>query len=255
MSVFASNIPDSMSEDAIVELMQRSGRVVSIRMMVSQKRTAAPNTVVAFCDFADAISARSAVSALNGYTFANGTRMAVKLADRKRDRHASDEVDTRVRFVEGSSLGLAGDPIQVALSKLPVEDLYEAVEQLRLLSVERPAVARQLLANNPQLRYAVVLILQHAGRVPLQLPREAIFGEVAASHAAPTTAAEAAPSTGASATPANDMFAEAERAIAQLTQEELTKLLMLTDADFAGFPPAEGAHLRALQAELKKMLS
>jgi hypothetical protein len=251
-SVFVSSIPKSMSEDRLLEVLQRGGRVVSLRVMVSQKRpgSAPTDTMVAFCDYADSAAAKAAVAVANGFVCPDGTRLAAKLSEKKRPREEQEQAENE--FVHGSSLAGPGDPIQVALSQIPPSELYEAVEQLRVLVLERPAAARQLLSTNPQLRYAVALVLQHAGRVPLQLPRVAVLGEAQVAQLQPSadsvTTAPAVASTGQS------MRDAAIAAISELSELELHRMLALTDDDLRQHDPVTADYLRSLQAELKKLL-
>ncbi|KAG5471035.1 hypothetical protein CUR178_02342 [Leishmania enriettii] len=71
-------------------------------------------------------------------------------------------------------LGREGSLVLDALRDMATEEVYAAVEQLRVLALERPNDAKRLLHNNPALKSAVVMTLQHAGRIPFgSLPRDA----------------------------------------------------------------------------------
>uniref|UniRef100_A0A6U4S9Z7 RRM domain-containing protein n=1 Tax=Neobodo designis TaxID=312471 RepID=A0A6U4S9Z7_NEODS len=248
-SIYLSNVHESLSDERLEHVLQRAGRVLSLRLMEPQRRGAAPNTRVGFCDFADNAAAVAAVSIINGFLCPDGSKISAKLSERKRNRDEQED-DHSKEFVFGSSLAGPGDPIQVALSGIPVPELYEAVEQLRVMALERPAAARQLLAANPQLRYAVTIVLQHAERVPLVLPRGAVLGDapVAPSQPVADTPVATAGSAGQS------MQEAAVAAVQELSEVELQRLLGLTEEDFSQQDPATAAHLRALQGEILKLL-
>lgn len=81
------------------------------------------------------------------------------------------------------------------LKTTAVEEAYEAVEQLRVLAMERPRDAHHLLQENPALVSAVIMILQHAKRISFgPLPPEAFdaTSTTIASPIAPPAAAAAA---------------------------------------------------------------
>ncbi|KAG5470617.1 hypothetical protein LSCM1_01863 [Leishmania martiniquensis] len=78
------------------------------------------------------------------------------------------------RFFTDPILGRDGSLVLDALRGMATEEAYAAVEQLRVLALERPNEAKRLLHNNPALKSAVVMTLQHAGRIPFgSLPRDA----------------------------------------------------------------------------------
>lgn len=78
------------------------------------------------------------------------------------------------RFYTDPILGRDGSLVLDALRGMATEEAYSAVEQLRVLALERPNEAKCLLHNNPALKSAVIMTLQHAGRIPLgSLPRDA----------------------------------------------------------------------------------
>ncbi|AIO01109.1 hypothetical protein LPMP_322250 [Leishmania panamensis] len=78
------------------------------------------------------------------------------------------------RFFTDPILGREGSLVLDALRGMATEEAYSAVEQLRVLALERPTEAKRLLHNNPALKSAVVMTLQHAGRIPFgSLPRDA----------------------------------------------------------------------------------
>jgi hypothetical protein len=249
-SIYLSNVHESLAEERLEQLLQRAGRVLSLRLMEPQRRGAAPNTRVGFCDFADHAAAVAAVSIVNGFLCPDGSKVAAKLSERKRTREVQEDDDTK-EFVIGTTLAGAGDPIQVALCNIPVPELYEAVEQLRVMALERPAAARQLLGSNPQLRYAVTIVLQHAERVPLSLPRGAVLGDRPAAPAQPSAEdGDMVKKEGSE----SSMQEAAVKAVQELSETELQRLLALTEEDFKQQDPATAAHLRSLQGEILKLL-
>ncbi|KAL7709603.1 RNA recognition motif(a.k.aRRM RBD or RNP domain) [Lotmaria passim] len=71
-------------------------------------------------------------------------------------------------------LGRDSSLVLNSLRGMATEEAYAAVEQLRVLALERPDEAKLLLQNYPALKSAVVITLQHAGRLAHgPLPAEA----------------------------------------------------------------------------------
>jgi hypothetical protein len=71
-------------------------------------------------------------------------------------------------------LGRGDTVVLNSLRGMATEEAYAAVEQLRVLALERPDEAKMLLQNCPALKSAVVITLQHAGKLARgRLPHEA----------------------------------------------------------------------------------
>lgn len=164
-------------------------------------------------DYVDEKTAQEAILRLHGHAFGDRT-MRVSLMDsrlRKRGRkevpgyhsYGSSGRGGRGGGWTSSSVGLAAqtahatddrgrplmqfsrgffDPVLGredsmvldVLKRTSTEEAYEAVEQLRVLVMERPEDAQRLLQENPALISAVIMVLQHARRIPFgALPPEA----------------------------------------------------------------------------------
>ncbi|EPY28016.1 hypothetical protein STCU_05343 [Strigomonas culicis] len=121
------------------------------------------------------------------------------------------------RFFQDPLLGPEESPVVHALRAFATEEAYEAVEQLRVLAIERRADAKLLLEEKPALTAAVVCILQHAGKLPDgQLPPAAF------------EAAQEEPAVGNSRRE-NEAVAPAAPETSQLTKEDTDEVLSLLD--------------------------
>ena len=138
-------------------------------------------------------------------------------------------------LVPGSSICAPTNPVQAALASMPIATLYEAVEQLRAFAADNPAAAEKLLAGNPQLRLAVVLVMQHAKVLPETLPPEATAA-LAPSPVAPVAGADAA-----------------IQALAELSEAELQEIMSLSPEDLAKLPEPTRSQLTAIQTQLKAL--
>ena len=118
--------------------------------------------------------------------------------------------------------------------------MYEAVEQLRLLALERPTEAALLLEAYPQLRVAVVTILQQAGKIPMgPLPTNALVSLAERNELNSATPA-AAPAAASAPASVPDMDDETRRTVEQILEslppEKVERLLTMTDADVGKIP-------------------
>lgn len=149
----------------------------------------------------------------------------------------------------------ADKTIENALRTCPIADAYEAVEQLRVLAADRPDEAVQLLAQHPQLGVAVVMILQHAGKMPMgPLPAEALRPTVAAPQAPPqasSSSGSAASENSSQETLPDEVIAHVMKIVASLPEEQVEQISKMTAEDFAKIPdPAQRLQLQTLQKQL-----
>ena len=250
-TVHISNIPRSTTEAQIRPLFQQCGQVLAFRF-VDSKRGPDGDFKYGFCDFSDAAGGAAAIAKFDGYEM-NGQRLRVALAERSSKRVRDDrtfETTNPVEAAAAAELGLplgqqftpsavcpASNPLQALLATIPQNTLYEAVEQLRGMAIDRPDDALALLEANPQLRHAIVLILQHGGVLPAQLPPEA-FSDKRPEVAAASTSGDAA----------------TMQAIQDLSEDELQHILSLSKADLEELPEPSRSQLAALQGKLKLLV-
>ena len=256
-SVFFANLHFSVPVSAVRELFERKGRVLGCRTL---ERKEGRDTLVGFVDYKDPASAIEAVATLAGHTFGQAPhhRLSVKLADSRSnkrsrdadDNNANDASEAAVEFVS-SSLAQPGDPVQVCLAEMPLEELYEAVEQLRQMIDDYPDKARSLLHDNPQLRYAVTMILQKQQKLPAELPPEA-YGLVVQPAKISAQLMEEMQRQQQEEEAAE--MAAATEAAAELDENELATVFALTEDDLSALPPEEAMKLRTLQKHLRNML-
>jgi cleavage stimulation factor subunit 2 len=299
-SVFFNNVPLGVTERQLRSYFETTGHVVGFRLIQPQPGR---ESQFGFVDYVDPGSASTAVKQLDGFELA-GKRLKVSLSSsRKRDRRGTQMVNpasaadaggeeapplptgppfTLPRGYHNPVLG-ADNPVDACLVRLPQVLVYEAVEQLRLLALERPTEASLLLEAYPQLRAATVTVLQQAGRLPLgPLPSEALvaFADRGEQHATPAqqpvgqlakpAAAQLASTAPATVTAAKPRAAAAappvmlddatrkmvEQILEKLPPEKVEKLLAMTDADVLKIPdPGQRRQVAMLRQHLLPLLN
>lgn len=249
-----------MREAEIRDLFERCGRVLNLRFVDPEKesvpvpqqrgRNAKKNdTHIGFCDFTDEASARTCVDRLNGFMLDAAHRLRVVLSERKRPREDGTDGDpVGEPFLRDSALLPADDPIQQQLVKMDVAELYEAVEQLRVLCIEKRSQAAALLEVNPQLRYAVTLILQHAGHLPKDLPPEA--SQAIATRAKPKVEQVVVKREEDAASTAMDAQTAAIEAMKTMSPGEIRDIMDLTEADFKALDAETAIQMRLLRDQI-----
>ncbi|ESL10616.1 hypothetical protein TRSC58_01648 [Trypanosoma rangeli SC58] len=217
-----------------------------------------------FADYLDVASAEEAIQRLNGTSFGERTMKVMSAANprpRKRNRQHMHTHDPPVRggmtFPRGyvdPLLGRDDTNILECLQHMSVSDAYEAVEQLRVLVLERKDEARQLLDGCPALRLAVVMILQHAGRLPYgPLPVEAVrHTEARPVNAAPTTGEE--DTTEKKVEPTNEERDEVIEILTKLSEEDVERIVTMSDEDLDRIPDrVQRQQMSVLRARLLDM--
>jgi hypothetical protein len=264
-SVFFSGVPLGVSERQLRKLFGQSGHIVGFRIM---PLLPGKEFMSGFVDYVDGKSADEAISQLDGHLFGESKMKVTNASARKRprqgDRHGGAGSDAQqptgpmMDFKKGfQNLFLPGDQrIEGALRQLPVADAYEAVEQLRILVLERPDDARTLLESNPQLAVAVIMILQHAGKLPVDhLPEEAVVqagtaGEASVGAPAGSNAEVPPQDEGTSA----EVIAQVMAIIEGMDPDDVEQISKMTPEQLAAIPdPAARQQLQFLQKQLKIM--
>ncbi|CUI15474.1 RNA-binding protein, putative [Bodo saltans] len=255
-SVFFSGVPLGVSERDIRKMFSQAGHVVGFRIM---PLIPGKEFMSGFVDYVDGRSADEAISQLDGHLFGETKMKVTNAASRKRARQPAGgdaSAGPLLEFKKGfQNLFLPGDQrIEGALRQLPISDAYEAVEQLRILVLERPEDARALLEANPQLAVAVVMILQHAGKLPIDhLPEDAVVRAGSVSATASTTAATSA-SSASGDQPTADVIAQVMAIIEGMDPEDVEQISKMTPEQLAAIPDeAARKQLEFLQRQLKLM--
>ncbi|RMZ80861.1 hypothetical protein DV737_g2776, partial [Chaetothyriales sp. CBS 132003] len=136
-SVFIGNVPFSITEEQLKDLLGQAGPVVRLRMLMNPD-TGKPRGY-GFADFIDADSAAAAVRNLNGLDI-QGRKIRV---DWPTGSHG-DKEPLKV-----------SDSISSTLNALPPPQLLDALTQMKAMALSEPAKATELLTQAPQLSYAI----------------------------------------------------------------------------------------------------
>ncbi|KEG12961.1 hypothetical protein DQ04_01301050 [Trypanosoma grayi] len=260
-SVFFTSVPLFVEEHSLRKHFESVGHITDFRFLGP---TPGRDFRYGFADYLDVTSAEEAIARLNGTSFGERTMKVMSAANsRSRKRHrqqASSTLEPPVRgglvFPRGyvdPLLGRDDTSVLESLHSTPVSEAYEAVEQLRVLVLERRAEARKLLESCPALRLAVVMILQHAGRLPYgPLPPEALqHPSSETSNATPAAAQEAEAVTGV---PAEEERDEVIEILTKLSEEEVERIMTMSDADLNRIPDlAQREQMSLLRARLVEM--
>ena len=248
-------MPIGISERQLRTYFESAGHIIGLRLIQPQQ---GKDSQFGFVDFLDPSSATDAVSQLDGLEL-GGKRLKVSLAaqGRKRDRQDKKGDAAVVAGGDDGEAVMSGppfalprgyqnpilgndNPVDACLIQMPQVELYEAVEQLRLLALERPTEAALLLEAYPQLRVAVVTILQQAGKIPMgPLPTNALVSLAERNELNSATPA-AAPAAASAPASVPDMDDETRRTVEQILEslppEKVERLLTMTDADVGKIP-------------------
>ncbi|RMZ83179.1 hypothetical protein DV738_g1366, partial [Chaetothyriales sp. CBS 135597] len=174
-SVFIGNVPFSITEEQLKDLLGQAGPVVRLRMLMNPD-TGKPRGY-GFADFIDADSAAAAVRNLNGLDI-QGRKIRV---DWPTGSHGDKELS---HVSGGGALDAAdhtqappsaapnalpplpsgtdlppnlkvSDSISATLNALPPAQLLDALTQMKAMALSEPAKATELLTQAPQLSYAI----------------------------------------------------------------------------------------------------
>ncbi|KAI0008813.1 hypothetical protein F4779DRAFT_417438 [Xylariaceae sp. FL0662B] len=204
--VFVGNIPYGLSEEQISDIFSTAGKVINFRL-VYDRETGRPKGF-GFAEYPDADSAASAVRNLNDYEIM-GRKLRVDYSTEGRvdgddNNNASagygqasngtshlpsqptpagslPPLPPGVSLPPGAS---ATDAISQTLSALPPTQLLDILSQMKFLATTDPERATELLAQAPQLSYAIFQALLLMGLVS----PEAIHSVVDTSAAPPPMA-------------------------------------------------------------------
>ncbi|KAI0102955.1 hinge domain of cleavage stimulation factor subunit 2-domain-containing protein [Nemania sp. FL0031] len=288
--VFVGNIPYGLSEEQISDIFSTAGKVLNFRL-VYDRETGRPKGF-GFAEYPDADSAASAVRNLNDHEIM-GRKLRVDYSTEGRvDGDDNNSAPTNYgQTTNGASHSTtqaqssgslpplppgkelppgmtATDAISRTLNTLPPSQLLDILSQMKSLATTDPARATELLAQAPQLSYAIFQALLLMGLVspeaiqsvldtsaappPVAQPTP-IYPPTVPSYAAPATstppvpAAYAPPTT--SAAPAPYAPPAANPPAAQQDPDALMQAVMnLPQETIDQLPDAERQQILALRA-------
>lgn len=273
--VFFTGVPLTVEKSKLRQHFESVGHVVDFRLF-----DPAPGKDFrhGLADYMDDRTAAEAISRLNGITFgerAIRVTMATTRSGtgggggckRRRDAQGGGRVEAEGRggimfprgFVD-PVLGREESLVLDCLRGLSTTDAYEAVEQLRVLAIERRKDAKALLDENAALRSAVVMILQHAGRLPTgSLPAEAyqVTTAATASSAEETRRSEWSSSDAKLVKPTTEeQRDEVMHLISNLSEADVERILTMSAADLQQVPDLpQRRQLQVLRDRLLEMSS
>lgn len=269
-SVFFSGVPLFVEGHTLRKHFESVGHITDFRFLGP---TPGKDFRYGFADYLDVTSAEEAIQRLNGTSFGERTMKVMSAAHsrgRKRHRHQphahahAHEPPVRggMMFPRGyvdPLLGRDDTSILECLQRTPVPDAYEAVEQLRVLALERKGEARKLLDNCPALRLAVVMILQHAGRLPYgPLPPGALqHAATRTTGATPATVEEEAEVEAKGK--GGNVYTEKERdevidILTKLSEDDVERIVTMSDEDLNRIPdPGQRQQISVLRDRLLEM--
>jgi len=158
-SVFVGNIPYEATEEKLKDIFTEVGPVVSFKL-VFDRETGKPKGY-GFCEFKDQETALSAMRNLNGFEIA-GRTLRVDNACTEKSRM---EIQSLMQVQETPAEPLHGPPvdperapetISKAVASLPPEQMFQLMQQMKMCIQNNPQEARTMLAQNPQLAYALL---------------------------------------------------------------------------------------------------
>jgi cleavage stimulation factor subunit 2 len=168
-SVFVGNIPFSLSEEQIIQILSNAGQVIRFRL-ISNPETGKPRGY-GFADFNDADAAASAVRNLNGYEI-QGRKIRVDWPTEKDQPGQDQPVQAHIDIPQPAPAGApvlpplppgtdlppnlkATDAISQTLNTLPPPQLLDVLTQMKAMAISEPQRATEILKAAPQLSYAI----------------------------------------------------------------------------------------------------
>jgi len=158
-SVFVGNIPYEATEEKLKDIFSEVGPVVSFKL-VFDRETGKPKGY-GFCEFKDQETALSAMRNLNGFEIA-GRTLRVDNACTEKSRMELQSLMQVQETTTESPFGPPVDPerapetISKAVASLPPEQMFQLMQQMKMCIQNNPQEARTMLAQNPQLAYALL---------------------------------------------------------------------------------------------------
>ena len=161
-SVFVGNIPYEATEEQLKDIFSEVGSVVSFRL-VYDRETGKPKGY-GFCEYQDQETALSAMRNLNGREF-SGRALRVDNAASEKNKEELKSLGPAAPIIDSPY----GDPIDPedapesitrAVASLPPEQMFELMKQMKLCVQNSHQEARNMLLQNPQLAYALLLVAQ-----------------------------------------------------------------------------------------------
>jgi len=158
-SVFVGNIPYEATEEKLKDIFTEVGPVVSFKL-VFDRETGKPKGY-GFCEFKDQETALSAMRNLNGFEIA-GRTLRVDNACTEKSRMEIQSLMQESTSSTESPYGPPVDPekapetISKTVASLPPEQMFQLMQQMKMCIQNNPQEARVMLAQNPQLAYALL---------------------------------------------------------------------------------------------------
>jgi len=158
-SVFVGNIPYEATEEKLKEIFTEVGPVVSFKL-VYDRETGKPKGY-GFCEFKDQETALSAMRNLNGFEIA-GRTLRVDNACTEKSRMEIQSLMQETSSTTESPFGPPVEPerapetISKTVASLPPEQMFQLMQQMKMCIQNNPQEARVMLAQNPQLAYALL---------------------------------------------------------------------------------------------------
>lgn len=164
--IFIGNIPFDITEEQVIDIFKEVGPVQSFRLMFD--RETGRSRGYAFCEYADSETASSAIRNLNGFEI-NGRALKVDRADNDMlpshfSSSSSNPVSSapqvkQVQNIPGVPPSVSASALHSVLSAPPFTEpqaLLEVIASLKATIQSNPIQARQMLASNPALSYALL---------------------------------------------------------------------------------------------------
>jgi cleavage stimulation factor subunit 2 len=285
--IFIGNISFDLTEQQIMDIFADVGPIVNFKLMFDRE-TGKPRGF-AFCEYADAETAASAIRNLNGHEI-NGRVLKVNYADQdvsyssssfqhrderdSRDYRDARDLPTASRdaaattttsdplFLTNPATLFAKHPQQTSteainglLSSLSNTQLHELLVQLKTLALNEPAQCRQLFLDNAQLGYAVIHALLLMNAVDPRTVRE-VLGTTAvrqrAAHLPDVPNVSVANPAPTKAEQAEASTTSSTSPTSTVMNEELIKQIMaLTEEQIVALPADQQQTVRLVRAQLQ----
>lgn len=248
--VFIGNIPFDLSEEQLIDIFKEVGPITNFRLMFD-KDTGKPRGF-AFCEYADAETAGSAIRNLNGFDV-GGRHLKVDYADNEMPSmpsmpssgggsnpmfSGSSGHHQQQPQIHSSSQVYANsmEEINATLASMSNQQLVELVSQAKALAIANPEQAKLMLSANPQMTFALFQAMILTNLVDQRVVQQIM-------HSMPNQQSGNLPRTSIPAPPPPS----APQPIDQ--QQVIKQILSLTEEQIRALPEDKQAQVRAFRAQ------
>lgn len=241
--IFIGNIPFDLTEEQLTDIFREVGPITNFRLMFDSD-TGKPRGF-AFCEYADADTAASAIRNLNGFDV-GGRHLKVDYAESDMPRGPAPPPPRHLHTLqptqsqEGGGGGVYAnslDDINATLASMSNQQLVDLIAQTKALAIANPEQARLMLQANPQVTFALFQAMLLTNLVEQRVVQQIM-------HSLPAPMRQPAAQPAMPRTPSQPPGSQA------MDQQEVIKQIMgLSEEQISALPREQQDQVRAFRAQ------